>query len=160
MRILRLPTAFMLLTTFAVGCTEQPIPTAANDAVTTSTLDFAVEASNPFIGSWRITSAWLGDTDLLAGGLSLVQTFRSDLSYSWFLSNDFDHLACTSPDTNCSWDGTYEYTPATITLTEITGPEPGPDTSVYALVCGRLIMGDAGDEGEGGVMMVFKRTGR
>ena len=51
----------------------------------------------PFIGSWRITSAWLGDTDLLAGGLSLVQTFRSDLSYSWFLSNDFDHLACTSP---------------------------------------------------------------
>ena len=145
------------MTAFAVGCNEQPIPTAAKDASTATAPDFAVQAGNTLLGSWQLVSAVAGDTEMLTGGLSLIQTLRSDLTYSWHFSNDVGSLYCDSPQTSCTWSGTYTSTSTLITLDEEVGPELGEDSSVYALLCGRLIMGDASGSG---TRLIFKRTGQ
>ncbi len=154
MRILGVPGAFLLMTAFAVGCTDQPIPTESSPAELASSLEVTEQAGNTLLGSWRLVSAVEGDAELLSG-ISLIQTLRSDLTFSWNFSNAVESTYCGSAQTSCEWSGTYTSNSTRITLTETVGPEPGPDSFVYALVCGRLLMGDASGDGH---MLIFKRT--
>ena len=102
----------------------------------------------------------MGDDELVTpNGLSLILSFRSDGAYSWSATNDFDYVFCDSPETSCTVSGTYTYTRTTITLDEEVGPEPGPDTGLYALCGGQLIYMDDPSE-EGGTRLTFKRTRR
>jgi hypothetical protein len=68
-RLFRIPVAFLLLTAFVVAC-QETVPTDSGVALSDAVVEYDAEAhvqegkeGNPFIGSWRVTSALLGDTD-------------------------------------------------------------------------------------------------
>jgi hypothetical protein len=115
---------------------------------------------NPLFGTWMMTSAVVGDEELLArGGLQYIMTLRSDGTHSVSLSNDVLHLVCPT-QTSCAWDGGYSYTATTITTVEPSHPDPderGEDTSAYVFCGGRLIFMDS--DGEVGMRLTFQRTG-
>jgi hypothetical protein len=118
---------------------------------------------NPFLGSWKMTSAVVGDDELVAGTDFLwIVNFRSDGTHSVSVSNDFEHLVCKEPSqTSCEWNGTYTYTAATITTEEPNHPDPGEageDTGYYAHCGGRWFYLDDADDG--GIRLTYKRTRR
>jgi len=124
----------------------------------------ATSLGNPFLGSWRMTSAVVGDDELLIGsGLQYIMTFRSNGKHSVSVSNDVDQLVCTvPPQTSCKWRGEYSYSATTLTTLEPNHPDPderGEDTSSYVFCDGTLIFMDHGDEGEG-FRLTFKRPRR
>ena len=116
-----------------------------------------VENGNPFIGSWMMTSAVVGDDEFITKkGLQYNVTLRSDLSFSSAIANDVDHLVCPE-ETSCEWDGTYTYTAATITFDDTNHPdsdERGEDTGMYALCGGTWFYLDDGD-----TRLTYNRTG-
>ena len=115
---------------------------------------------NPFAGAWRMTSAILGNDELLEGE-QYIMTFRGDGTHSVTVVYDTRHLVCPEPHTSCSWDGTYTYTRTTLTTVEPNHPDPGEqgeDTSSYTFCGGKLIAMDHGGEGDG-VRLTFQRTG-
>ncbi len=126
-----------------------------------SLLAAQVQSGNPFTGSWMMTSAVVGDDELLAGtGLRYIMTFRHDLSHSVSVSDDAEGLVC-GDETSCGWDGEYRYTGTTITTVEPNHPDPGEqgeDSSAYVFCGGRLISMDS--DGEVGIRLTFKRTGQ
>ena len=115
---------------------------------------------NPFIGSWRMTSAVVGSEELFVGsGVLYIMTFRSDRTHSVSVSNDVEGVVCG--ETSCDWDGEYGYTGTTITTLEPNHPdeeERGEDTASYALCRGTLIFMDHTDEGDG-IRFTYQRTG-
>ncbi|MGD8699437.1 MAG: hypothetical protein PVJ43_09115 [Gemmatimonadales bacterium] len=126
--------------------------------------DVGIKNENPFLGAWRLTSAVLGDDELVPGShFSYVMTFWGDGTHSASVSGDFDHLVCGAPDTSCDWSGMYSYTGTTLTTVEPDHPdsgERGEDTSLYA-VCGNklIFMDEAGDEDERvGIRLTLQRT--
>jgi hypothetical protein len=120
-----------------------------------------IHTGTPFLGSWKLTSAVLGDEELLAGtGLLYIMTFRSNGKHTVTVSGDMEHLVCPEPQTSCTWNGRYSYTGTTITTVEPGHPDPGEageDTALYAYCSGRLIFMDSGDDV--GLRLTYKRTG-
>jgi len=100
--------------------------------------DFTSKHSNPFVGSWRIESAILGDIDLDGRMTLVIFTFSDDGDYSVSVSRDVDHLVCGAPQIDCAWSGTYSYTRTEVTTVDV----DGPDSSSYTFSCGRLILMD------------------
>jgi hypothetical protein len=121
-----------------------------------------VQNRNPFLGSWRMTSAVVGSEELFVGsGLQYTMIFRSDLSHSVSVSNDVDRIVCLT-QTSCAWDGWYSYTGTTITTLEPSHPDPeeqGEDTASYVFCGGKLIFMDHADEGNG-IRLTYQKTGR
>ena len=121
----------------------------------------SVQDRNPFLGSWRMTSAVVGSEELFVGsGLRYIMTFRNDGTHSVSVSNDVDNLVCPT-QTSCEWNGWYTYTGTTITTLEPNHPDPGEqgeDTASYAFCGGTLIFMDHADEGDG-IRLTYKRSG-
>ena len=117
-----------------------------------------IQDKNPFLGSWRLGSAVEGDDEMSVGPVVIV-SFRANGTQSISVSNDLEHLFCEEPQTSCTWCGTYSYSRTTVTLDEEGGPEPGPDTMLYARCGGRLILMDYGDNDDG-VRLTFVRARR
>jgi len=150
---------FLLAPLVALGiyaCDEVPVEPESQQQ--SDFLAASVRSGNPFIGSWIMTSAVVGDEDLLAGtSILYIMTFRSDRTHSVSVSNDAEGLVCG--ETSCEWDGAYAYTRTTLTTLEPNHPDPderGEDTSSYVFCGGRLIFMDSG---EVGIRLTLKRTG-
>ena len=137
-----------------------PVPDPTPDGVQ----ELGVQNKNPFLGAWRLTSAVLGDDELLPGSrFSYVITFSSDGTHSVSVSGDFEYLVCGDPNTSCGWTGLYAYTGTTLTTVEPDHPDPGErgeDTSLYAVCSNKLIfMDEGGDENERvGIRLTLERT--
>jgi len=121
----------------------------------------SIQSENPFLGTWRLTSAVVGDDELFPGrGFSYLMTFWSDGKHSVSVSGDVDHLVCGA-QTSCSWSGTYTYTGTTFTTVEPNHPDPGEqgeDTGFYAFCGNKLIVMDEGDGA--GIRLTLERTRR
>ena len=147
------------------ACDQQPVEPELNvaDQQQGDVLAANVHTGNPFLGSWRATSAVLGDDELNVGtDLLYIITFRSDEDFSVSVSNDVDHLVCQDPDTSCEWDGPYWYTATTITLDESDHPDPdeaNEDTHLYTRCGGTLFFLDFSDDGDVGIRITYQRTG-
>lgn len=157
---------FLLAPLVALGlhaCDQQPVEPEI-DVAEQQQGDFLtanVQSGNPLVGTWIMTSAVVGDEDLLAGKTSIlyIMTFRSDRTHSVSVSNDAEGLVCGAP--SCEWDGFYTYTGTTLTTLEPNHPDPeerGEDTSSYVFCGGRLIFMDS--DGEVGIRLTLKRTGK
>jgi hypothetical protein len=151
----------LLCSAALVACegTSEPefnIPNPTPDEVQ----EAGVYDENPLLGSWMLTSAADGDGELdFPTGFSLILTFTSEGAYSISVTNTSGNFVCEEPQTSCTIAGTYEFTHTTLTLDEEEGPEPGPDTGLYALCGGRLIYMDFTGE-EDAIRFTFKRTRR
>ncbi len=67
------------------------------------------------VGTWNATSFVALGTDFIAQGMGISFTFNADGSYSFSVTNDTGGVFCdTGP--NCSDNGSYTATAATITL--------------------------------------------
>jgi len=121
----------------------------------------SIQNGNSFLGAWKITSAVLGNDELLPGGqFSYVMTFWSE-THSVAVSGDVDHLVCPAPATSCGWSGMYTFTGTSITTVEPNHPDPGEqgeDTAFYTFCSNKLIFMDEGD-GDG-LKLTFERTRR
>ena len=162
----KLPLSILLLAPLvALGlhaCDQQPVEPEF-DVAEQQQGDFLAGSppgGNPFLGSWIMTSAVVGDEELLAGtSIMYIMTFRSDQTHSVSVSNDAEGLVCG--ETSCEWDGEYAYTGTTLTTLEPNHPDPderGEDTSSYVFCGGRLIFMDS--DGEVGIRLTLKRTGK
>jgi hypothetical protein len=136
----------LILTMALIGCEA---PSGAQLDVSDQQLlevpaDNLQKADNPFAGTWKMTSAVVGDDELLLNDISVLYTHWNNGDYSVAVSDDDGHLLCKSPQTSCAWTGTYTYTASSITFDEVGGPEPGEDSMGYAFCGGRLILADVG----------------
>ena len=150
---------FLLAPLVALGiyaCDEVPVEPESQQQ--SDFLAANVQNGNPFLGSWVMTSAVVGDADMVVGRVRYIMTFRSDETYAVSISHDEEQLACNylpgPPQTSCAWEGTYVVTLTAITLDEIDGPEPGPDSMGYVFCGGRLMLTEAG------VRLTLKRAGQ
>ena len=118
---------------------------------------------NPLVGVWRATSFVVGNDETPLGDYQYVMILREDGTFSSSVGNDnaVDPVLCKDPpQTSCSWDGTYTYTAAAITVDDSNHPDPderGIDTILYVRCGGKLIY--VGEEDEGGMQLVFRKTG-
>ncbi len=154
-----LPAAGLVL----AGCEGAAGPELSVPDLRVGQLQASKHGGNPFSGSWRMTSAVVGDEELLVGtDLQWIVSFRDDGTHSVFVSNDFEFLVCKDPpQASCEWNGTYTYTGATITFNEPNHPDPderGEDTGYYAHCGGKWFYLDDADNG--GVRLTYQRTGR
>ncbi len=158
MRVLALALAFVL-----AGCDGTVEP--AVDVPDPEIVDLQAaktQKANPFIGSWMLTLFAGPEGEVPLGDyFRYVVTLRSDSTHSVSVSNDVEHWVCkVPPQTSCQWDGTYTYTPSTITFYEPNHPDPGQgpeDTALYAFCGGSWFLLD--DPNDGGVRITFQRTG-
>lgn len=153
----------ILLCSMAVSSCERPAEPDLSAPAPNLDVD-EVEGRNPFLGSWKMTSAVVGDDELLAGtDLQWIATYRSDGTHSVSVSNDSEQNVCkVPPQTACEWDGTYRYTGTTITHDEPDHPDPdeaGEDTALYAACGGKWFLLDSGGD-DIGVRLTFQRTGQ
>ncbi len=155
---LLLPAAGLVL----AGCEGASEPVLSVPGSQIDQLQASRHSGNPFSGSWRLTSAVVGDQELLVGtDLSWIVRFRNDGTHSVSVSNDFEFLVCKPPQDSCEWNGTYRYTGTTITFDEQNHPDPderGEDTGYYAHCGGKWFYLDDADDG--GVRLTYQRTGR
>lgn len=160
---MRYLTLLSMLTLTLAACSESPEGVGEADIAASipmpPVLDMAsVQTGNPLLGAWGVTSVAVGDEEIvLPRDFSLILTFRTDNTYSLSATNTSGGFVCEEPQTSCTINGTYEYTATTITLNEVDGPEPGPDTGLYALCGGRLIYMDFEGNGDG-IRFTFGRT--
>ena len=152
---------FLLAPLVALGiyaCDEGPVEPESQQQ--SDLLAANVQNGNPFIGSWIMTSAVVGDEELVAGtDIRYIMTFRSDRTHSVSVSNAPEGLICG--ETSCEWDGFYDYTVTTLTTLEPNHPEPderGEDSSSYVFCGGRLVFMDS--DGDVGIRLTLKRTGQ
>jgi hypothetical protein len=144
---------FLLLSAALVGCRGDEVGVAEPEVPSTgqSSADLLPATSprdaNPFLGAWRLLTIANGDEEYVAGTdvFSAVVTFWGNGTYEMSVSDDAAHNLCDASETSCSWGGTYEYTRTLLTLNEEGGPEPGEDSSLYAVCGGRLMIMDSGD---------------
>ncbi len=150
----------------ALSCDPTGEPELTAPVPTTDQLQLSsANSENPFLGSWRATSALFGEVELIPGPhFQFIQTFSSDGTRSVSVSGDTDYLVCPFPDTSCSWSGSScTYTATTITTLEPDHPDPGErgeDTSLYVLCANKLFFMDRVDDGAGGFRLTFERTRR
>jgi len=148
--------AALLCSAALVGCEGATEPPA--DPMRVQFQTSAVQQGNPLLGSWALTDVAGTDVTEIPRNFSLILTFWDNERYSLAATNTSGNFVCQEPQTSCTIHGTYMYSSTTITLDEEEGPEPGPDTTMYALCGGRLILMDSGD-GEA-IRFTFVRTRR
>ena len=159
----KLPLSVLLLAPLvALGiyaCDEGPVEPESQQQ--SDLLAANVQNGNPFIGSWIMTSAVVGDEELVAGtDIRYIMTFRSDRTHSVSVSNDVEGVVCG--ETSCEWDGPYWYAATTITLDESDHPDPdeaNEDTHLYTRCGGTLFFLDFSDDGDVGIRITYQRTG-
>jgi len=129
-----------------VGMAEPEIPSGGQSSADLVPATGPQDA-NPFLGAWRLLTIENGEAEYVAGRdiFSAVVMFWDDGTYEMSVSDDVTHELCNGGETSCSWNGTYEYTRAMLTLDEEGGPDPGEDSSLYAVCGGRLMIMDEGD---------------
>jgi len=184
----KLPLSVLLLAPLvALGiyaCDQQPVEPELSvpDQQQGDLLATHVQNRNPFLGSWRMTSAVVGSEELFVGSsLQYIMTFRDEETcneadpefvaqkgcngtFSVSISNDngVEPLVCKDPpQTSCGWSGGYSYTGVTITSDHSNHPDPdeqGWDRFLYAL-CGGTFSYMGFDDDEVGVRLTFQRTG-
>jgi hypothetical protein len=159
----------LLCSAAVVGCEGdselEPWPTAVADSPAAAKLEVGYASSihngNPFLGSWRLAKAVVGDQVFDERTLLFIATYRSDGTHSVSVVNDVQGLICGG-QTSCEWEGTYTYTATTITHVELDHPDPdeaGEDTAFYAFCGGKWFLLDSAGE-EGGVKLTFVRARR